>query len=748
MGAGGEKYMSMTTKSATCVAARATHLKAYLAGLYLLGFAVLFSNGMAQLPSASPAKPERSARTFLLAASTNDLTLFVPASSEALERISASSELRVGGRPQAFEISGPTKGKSQSLTITSGTMPWDLSRYLYLVADVHNAGAQEVTIVTRVEDPEYAGWHHSAESVARVGAGQTSSMIVLLKRKNAPIDSLKALFPGMHALPNGYMPIWSGLDPARITRVVFMIESAADAVKLELRGLRATGICDPTQLARPGFFPFIDAYGQFRHAEWPTKIHSPRDFETQRITEAAALRAEPRPENWNKYGGFKAGPQLAATGHFHAEKHAGKWWLVDPEGRLFWSHGVTGVGFSAATPVQGRRQFFAELPVGGSANPKNVNFYLANLKFKHGGNAEARAAALAHERLHSWGLNTMASWSDAEVIALDRTPYTKTLSIWAPKLAPSLKLPDPFDAAFARNARRVFEEERDSTGNDPWCIGYFIANELEWRSGPDLINEVLTSPADQAGKQALVEMLQQRHSTIARLNTAWRTRYGSWNDVLAQTNKVDAAAALADFTAFNEVLAERYYETCQSELKRATPNKLNLGSRFHTLNPIAVHAAARHCDVVSFNKYATSIRNLNLPDGLDRPIIVGEFHFAAWDRSFTADGDRSVLSQAQRADAYWYYLTGALDNPLIVGTHWFQYLDQPLTGRADGENWAIGFVDVADTPYKDLTKVSRELGASMYSRRLGLVSSPNGKPTMASSGASSPTEVSLPPQRP
>lgn len=718
-----------------------------LPGLVVL-LAGVASSASAAAPDKVPARPVTPARAFVLAASPNDLSLYAPAQGDALKQISVSSALRMNGRPQAVEISGVPKGKAQNFTITSGAQPWDLSRYLYLVADVHNAGAQEVTLIARVEDPEYAGWHHYSESVARVAAGQSASVLVFLKRKNVPDAAIKKLFPAMHALPNGYMPIWSGLDPARISRVIFSIESEADAVKLELRGLRATGVCDPTPLSAPGYFPFVDAYGQFRHAEWPTKIHAPGDFETQRRTEAAALRAEPRPGNWNQYGGFQAGPQLAATGHFRVEKYAGKWWLVDPAGRLFWSHGVTGVGFSALTPVAGRRHFFEKLPPSDDANPKMVNFYRTNLKHKYGDNAEATVAALTHDRLHSWGLNTLASWSDAAMTGLDRTPYTKTLHIGAPPLAPSLKLPDPFDAAFAGNVRKAFEAERDTTGSDPWCIGYFIANELEWRGGPDLVNEVLTAPARQAGKQAFVKMLQQRHATIAALNTAWRTAYGSWNDLLVATNKIEGGGAFTDFTAFNEALAERYYQTCQSELKRATPNKLNLGSRFHTVNPIAVRAAARHGDVVSFNKYATGIRSFSLPDGLDRPVIIGEFHFAAWDRSFTAAGDRSVLSQAQRADAYWYYLTGALDNPLVVGTHWFQYLDQPLTGRADGENWAIGFVDVTDTPYEALTEVSRELGATLYGRRLGLNPPSTGKPEMANAAVPAPADSVARPRQP
>ena len=609
-------------------------------------------------------------------------------------------------------------GKSQILVITSGAQPWDLSNYLYLVADVQNGGTQEVTIICRVEDPEYVGWHHYAESVARIRAGETTSVLVFLKRKDAPDETLKTLFPGMDALPDGYMPHWSGLDPAHVSKIVMALESTGINLKLELLSLRAVGICDAAPLKKSGYFPFIDPYGQFRHADWPTKIHSTNDFAAQRTAEAAALLSSPRPSSWDKYGGFKDGPQLAATGDFRVEKNSGKWWLVDPEGHLFWSHGVTGVGVSSSAPVRGRKNFFTELPQTDQENLKEANWYLANLKLKYGVNAEAAAATLAHERLPSWGLNTLACWSDQKITSLDKTPYTKMLSMGGPKLAPSLKLADPYDDALARSARAAFEAEKNSTAKDPWCIGYFIGNELEWRNGPDMINEVLTAPAKQAGKQALVKLLQARHSTITNLNTAWQTTYASWESVLASTNKVDAKLAINDFTAFNEELAERYYQTCETELKRATPNKLNLGSRFHTVNPIAVRAAAKHCDVVSFNKYATSIRTLTLPDGLDRPIIIGEFHFPAWDRSFAANAGGGQLCEKQRADSYWYYLTGALENPLIVGTHWFQYLDQPLTGRSDGENFPIGFLDVTDTPYDELTKVTRELGDNLYARRL------------------------------
>ena len=671
---------------------------------------LIFPESAADAENIQPAHP--------LPSRTNDFVMLDFSSAEAVRHLTPPKDFTADRKAESVAVSGTMKSRSQILAITSEAQPWNLSNYLYVVADVRNDGKQEVTIVCRAEDPDYAGWHHFAESVARVGAGETTSVLVFLKRKNAPEENLRTLFPGMNALPNGYMPHWSGIDPARVTKIVLGLETSGTELKLELLRLRAVGVCDTTSLTAPNYFPFIDSFGQFQHADWPTKIHSPKDFAAQRMAEAAALSTSPRPNSWDKFGGFQNGPQLAATGNFRVEKYAGKWWLVTPDGHLFWSHGVTGVGVSSIGPVEGREQFFADFPALAPGRAKGVNWYLNNLKVKYGADAEADADLLAHERLSSWGLNTLACWSDEKITSLDKTPYTKILNIGGPKLAPSLRLSDPFDSTLQHNARRAFQAEKNSTAKDPWCIGYFIGNELEWRGGPDLVNEVLTAPAKQAGKQALVKLLQARHTTITNLNAAWHTTYDSWANVLDTTNKVDAKLAVEDFAAFNEELAERYYQICETELKRAIPNKLNLGTRFHTVNPIAVRAAARHCDVVSFNKYATSIRDLKLPGDLDRPVIIGEFHFPAWDRSFAANAGCGQLCEEQRADSYWYYLTGALENPLIVGTHWFQYLDQPLTGRPDGENFPIGFVDVTDTPYHELTKVTRELGDNLYSRRL------------------------------
>jgi len=61
---------------------------------------------------------------------------------------------------------------------------------------------------------------------------------------------------------------------------------------------------------------------------------------------------------------------------------------------------------------------------------------------------------------------------------------------------------------------------------------------------------------------------------------------------------------------------------------------------------------------------------------------------------------------------------GALRNPYIVGTHWFQYGDQSPTGRGDGENYNIGLLDICDTPFSELIDNVREIGHRLYKYRL------------------------------
>ena len=90
-----------------------------------------------------------------------------------------------------------------------------------------------------------------------------------------------------------------------------------------------------------------------------------------------------------------------------------------------------------------------------------------------------------------------------------------------------------------------------------------------------------------------------------------------------------------------------------------------------------------------------------------KPILIGEFHFGTPGRGLAASLVQ-VRDQAARGRAYRYYVENALAMSELVGTHYFQWADQPCTGRSDGENYNIGLVDVTDRPYPDLVEALKE----------------------------------------
>ena len=140
------------------------------------------------------------------------------------------------------------------------------------------------------------------------------------------------------------------------------------------------------------------------------------------------------------------------------------------------------------------------------------------------------------------------------------------------------------------------------------------------------------------------------------------------------------------------------------------PNHLILGLRFGGgVPPAEMLRACKVFDVYSLNVYATQVSPKTLEEiyrVTGRPIIVGEFHFGVPGRGL-APGLVQVRDQAERGVAYRYYVEQAAAFPAFIGTSWFQWVDQPCTGRMDGENYNIGLVDVTDRPYVDLVEAMR-----------------------------------------
>jgi hypothetical protein len=626
------------------------------------------------------------------------------------------------------------KNQWPGITLKASGGKWDLSPFESVALEVTNRSARKLTVCCRVDNPGADGTNHCVTGQTSLEPGATQTLAVRLFPVPWKLDRPLELV-GMR----GY-PMHAGkIDTANVNQLLIFVDHPTEDCVFEIGPIRAQGRVQVLDAST--FLPFIDELGQYVHEDWPGKAHSVEEMIAHGREEASDLQAHPRPSLWNKYGGWADGPKLKTTGFFHVQKYKGKWWLVDPTGKLFWSHGIDCVRSADPTPVTGREKYFRELPAEGSpfarfygqAGWAPVGYYKdhspyrtyafgrANLLRAYGEDFEEIFADLTQHRLESWGVNTIGNWSDEQIYRMRRTPYVGTISFEARKLEGSEgywgKFYDVFDASFEQKLRERLQREVGVTADDPWCIGYFVHNELSWGDDVSLAIATLVSPADQPAKAAFLSSLQMKYETVEQLNDVWGTAYESWEALLQSQKAPDKAKARDDLEDFCTRTAETYFSTVRRELKRVAPNQLYLGCRFAWVNDRAARAATKFCDVISYNRYNYSVADLKLPDGVNLPVIIGEFHFGALDRGMFHTGLKATQNQQDRADKYRDYVHGALRNPYIVGTHWFQYTDQPTTGRGDGENYQIGFVDICGHPYPEIVQAAREIGRSMYEYR-------------------------------
>jgi len=635
---------------------------------------------------------------------------------------------------------------------------WDWSLKSKLLIPVENPGGEPLTLLLRVEsDPgqslsgKVAIAPHSIGDLAIwTGARSPRAMGMIA----GPSLAAGGLEP--HTLP--VTATEGSIDASHVTSVRLGISRPAVAKQLVVGPLQ---IERPSDADRTGYEGIVDGFGQFHSGTWPEKVSSAEMLRVGGAEETRQLaRWLTNPPERDRFGGLVGQSRFRATGFFHTERRGGRWWLVTPEGNGFFSIGIDAIAPSGATYVSGREFMFRDLPAGdgelaehwserddrrglGAQRGRSFDhghafdFYTANLNRKFGSDWRARWREETLQRLEAWGFNTIGNWSDPDLCAMQRLPYTVPLwpegeygkvssgeDWWGP-------MPDPFDPRFSEAADKMARNAAGRFRGDPYLIGYFVENELPWgRSVPAYpqdyyvvaINTLAAGPGSSA-KAEFISYLIDTYREPDRLEQAWNVSLTSWDALRRASFALPRAAfdnptVIADLAAFSRRFAETYFRTVAEALRRHDPDHLYLGSRFAWQTTHAVEACARWCDVVSFNRYRQSIADD--PEewarfhALDKPALIGEFHFGSVDRGLFWEGLIGVGRESERGPAYARYLRAVAANPDFVGAHWFQYLDEPLTGRTfDGENAHIGFVTVADLPYVDLVAAARDANAEV-----------------------------------
>ena len=466
--------------------------------------------------------------------------------------------------------------------------------------------------------------------------------------------------------------------------------------------------------------PFVDRFGQFAHGDWPEKVRDEGEFAADLARERAALR--PAPAAWDEYGGRREGPALEATGAFRAEKSDGRWRLVDPGGRPFFSFGVDTLRHQTDAANGHRHPDWYE-----TVPPKNgaMAFTHWNLQRKFGKIDYLQDYyRFVHGRLADWGFNTIGRWSAWRLPAAGRTPYLLLLD--SPPKAPRLPgtriytvfhpdFEERFRAGVLDQARR--EPAVAAAADDPYCIGLSIDNERPCgvMAGVMMAQDFRESPA----KNAFFERIRASYPSLSAINAAWGTRLATWPELSSLTAPLPGAGFAADADAFLREWLRRYFRAARAAVREVAPRRLYFAAAFAGMEQpaFAWDAAAEFADVLMADVHAReadALRPLGSADAPDRPLLLGAFTFGCLDRGMFAAGPVPLPSQKARADALRAFVRGALANPLVIGAHWFQYRDQPLIGRDDGEAFEIGLVDVCDRPYREVVEAAREIGENLY----------------------------------
>lgn len=404
-----------------------------------------------------------------------------------------------------------------------------------------------------------------------------------------------------------------------------------------------------------------------------------------------------------------------ATGFFRVEKIGDRWWVVDPRGYAFYVVGTDHVNYHAHW-----------------CEKLGYAPYSRNVQAKYGSEeAWARSAA---ERLKKWGFNTLGAGHSPSV-RYRGLAHTVFLSLGTAftaygDIAPRTTwtgFPDVFDPRFAEfceiEARKQCAPHRD----DPWLLGYFLDNELEWfgKSGSEtgLVEETMKKSPDHPAKRAFVSMLRERYGDIGHLNAAWGTSFASW-EALAGATELPATAVKKDLLDFVRLIAERYFSITSNAIRKADPNHMVIGCRFAGFAPPIWDIAGRYCDIVTVNYYGTvdleRRRTTDMPEAMaryhrqsGRPLLITEWSFPALDAGLPCrhGAGQRVPTQKDKALAYRVYQTALFAMPFMVGSNYFMWVDEPELGISSTfpEDSNYGLVDVEDRPWPELTATAASL---------------------------------------
>ncbi len=395
---------------------------------------------------------------------------------------------------------------------------------------------------------------------------------------------------------------------------------------------------------------------------------------------------------------------VGAEGYWRIGQSAdGVWWFLSPDNRREFMNTVTTV-----QPFQlGRRE----------AGPHFISRdWQGGLDTTSGDIQQWAKKTL--DRVREAGFKGMGAWCHPVFHSLD-VPISRDLNLWAHAIGGDHLLYSPRWRSIMEQAVAKQVTVLSSNRN---LVGYYTDNELDWSdggAGPATYFDNLD--ATDPNRKKVIEVIRQLWPTVETFNAAWNMELSSYEELgwtrALPREPAEAYSKLLDAWLFQ--LASDYFSTTSALIRQYDPNHLILGVRFKGSAPAPVCRAARgKTDALSINYYPSDAKidpDLfpMIAEQSQQPLIVTEYSFHSLDgrsgNRNTFGFSAQVLDQQARADGYKLFTTRVARVPYIIGADWFQWMDEPPSGRTgDGEDVNFGVVDVDDRPYDILTNAIRE----------------------------------------
>ena len=425
-----------------------------------------------------------------------------------------------------------------------------------------------------------------------------------------------------------------------------------------------------------------------------------------------------------------------ASGFFRVTEKDGVNWFVDPNGYAYFSVGVEQVKYN------------------GHFSPKlGYSPYQKNVQELYG--SPENWAKETSKKMKQFGFNTASIMKNRPgQTYIDGVAYTLIAQMGSgfvgfSDLSPITinGFPNVFHPRWQEYCEYRAEEFCGNLKNDPWLLGYYIDNELDWHGSNcaaffihtttgkpleyGLILDILNKPDNHSAKQAFFKFLTDKYKDIAGINKAWGTNFKGFDDVTSANvfiNGDPIPLAKGDAHEFLRIIAEKYYSVSAAAIRKADPNHLILGTRFAGWSQDPVwEMCGKYCDVVSVNHYGfADLENGTAKETREmlnhvvtlckKPIILSEWSFVSLDSGMPCQhgaGER-FDTEEQRAEAFRIYQSLIFEQPFIVGSDYFMWIDQPSGGMASASNpedCSYGIVNEKDVPYPLVSAMATKINS-------------------------------------